>query len=102
MWDFFLDIGVKWGLPALILIFWYLHAKDQHAAYERQTAATIELFKALLDQNKEQSERTFKQTEQMIDHLQYLTGMISRVDTKVDGNNWCPIVRGNRGERPNG
>lgn len=91
MWQFFTDAVIRWGLPALILVFWYLHNREQ-----------TRLFGMMLAQAKEQNDKNFEQTQQMIDQMQYLGGLIGRVENKIDGNQFCPVIRAERGDRRNG
>jgi len=82
MWNFFSDVAVKWGLPALVLIFWYLDSREQK-----------KLFADMLAQQQKQADQHFTQTQQMLDTLQWLGANMARLDTKISANQYCPVVR---------
>lgn len=85
MWTFFSDVAVKWGLPALVLIFWYLDSRDQK-----------KLFQAMLTQQQQQADQHFAQTQQMLETLQWLGSGQARIENKMDTNQSCPVVRRER------
>ncbi|MFA5161159.1 MAG: hypothetical protein WC421_02845 [Elusimicrobiales bacterium] len=87
MWSFFTDAVAKWGLAAMVLVFWYLDSKEQK-----------KLFRTMLAQQQQQADQHFAQTERMLEQLQYLSGQMSRVENKADTNQFCPITRG--GSKP--
>jgi len=86
MWSFFTDLALKWGLPAILMIFWYLHSRDQN-----------QLFRDMLQQHKQQSEQHFAQLQEMLGTLQMLGAGQARLEGKIDTNQSCPIVRRREG-----
>jgi len=83
IWSFFTEAVAKWGLAALVLVFWYLDSKEQK-----------KLFRTMLAQQQQQADQHFEQTERMIEQLQYFAGQLGRVENKVDTNQLCPMIRG--------
>lgn len=101
MWGSFTDMAVRYGLPAVILIFWYLHNEQQARLFKmalaqnkENTDSLVGVVKMMVQQQQQQAEQHFTQTERMIERLQYLGGLVSRVEDKIDTNQACPVVRG--------
>jgi len=101
MWTFFTDLAVRWGLPAVILIFWYLHTQQQAKLFnlaleqqESQTKQMVAMVQMMITQQKQQADQQFSQTQKMLETLQYLSGQVNRIDTKAETNQFCPILRG--------
>jgi len=106
MWTSFTDMAVRWGLPAVILIFWYLHNQQQAKLFEAsleqqksQTKQMVEMVQMMITQQRQQADQQFSQTQKMLETLQYLSGQVNRIDTKAETNQFCPIVRGESKER---
>ncbi|HOX22119.1 MAG TPA: hypothetical protein PLL10_01540 [Elusimicrobiales bacterium] len=101
MWGSFTDMAVRYGLPAVILIFWYLHNEQQVrlfklalAQHKENTDTLAGMIKMMVQQQQQQAEQHFTQTERMLERLEYLGGQVGRVENKMDTNQACPVVRG--------
>lgn len=63
------------GFPALIFIIWYLYHKAQVKTFEKIMEQNFNILKDLLETN----------------HYQGV--LLSRIESKVDNNLWCPILK---------
>ncbi len=57
------------GFPALVFAIWYIYHQSQVKAYN------FEILKDLLETN------------------QYHAALLSRIESKIDNNLWCPILK---------
>jgi ATP-dependent 26S proteasome regulatory subunit len=108
MWNLLAEVAARWGLPAAIVIlpvailyFWSKHNKQQGQLFREALAQQKEQAKQMTDmvqlmihQQQEQAQHNFKQIERMLEQLQFLGGLVGRVENKIDTNQTCPVVRG--------
>ena len=70
------------GFPALIFAVWYLYHRSQVKAWESQMAAV-----------REREERTFSLLTGQLEALQCIVAQNARMETKIDSNLYCPMMR---------
>ena len=63
------------GFPALIFAIWYIYHNAQVKAFEKIMQNNFEILKDMLETN------------------QYHAAILSRIESKIDSNVWCPILR---------
>ena len=63
------------GFPAVVFAIWYIYHKSQVKTFEEMMKRNFEVLKDLLETN------------------QYHTAILSRIESKIDMNVWCPILR---------
>lgn len=63
------------GFPALIFAIWYIYHQAQVKAFEKIIQNNFEILKDLLETN------------------QYHAAILSRIESKIDNNLWCPILK---------
>lgn len=63
------------GFPALIFFIWYIYHQSQVRAFEKIIQNNFEILKDLLETN------------------QYHAALLSRIESKMDNNLWCPILK---------
>ncbi len=63
------------GFPALIFLIWYIYHQSQVKAFELIIKDNFEILKDLLETN------------------QYHAALLSRIESKMDNNLWCPILK---------
>ena len=63
------------GFPALIFAIWYIYHQSQVKAFEKIIQNNFEILKDLLETN------------------QYHAALLSRIESKIDNNLWCPILK---------
>lgn len=63
------------GFPALIFLIWYIYHQSQVKAFEQIIKNNFEILKDLLETN------------------QYHAAILSRIESKIDNNLWCPILK---------
>lgn len=62
-------------LPALIFAIWYIYHQAQVKTFEKIIQNNFEILKDLLETN------------------QYHAAILSRIESKIDNNLWCPILK---------
>jgi len=70
------------GFPALIFAVWYLYHRSQVKAWESQ-----------MTNMKEREERMFGLLTGQLEALQCIVAQNARIESKIDMNQWCPLVR---------
>jgi hypothetical protein len=83
--NFLLELLKSVGFPAIIFIVWYIYHKAQ-----------VEFFMNILKEQAEREERNFKLLNDMVETIQYHTAILSRVEQKIDSNDFCPIIKEQR------
>ena len=63
------------GFPALIFLIWYIYHQAQVKSFEKIIQNNFEILKDLLETN------------------QYHAALLSRIESKIDNNLWCPILK---------
>lgn len=63
------------GFPALIFAIWYIYHQSQVKAFEQIIKNNFDILKDLLETN------------------QYHAAILSRIESKIDNNLWCPILK---------
>ena len=63
------------GFPALIFLIWYIYHQSQVKAFELIINDNFEILKDLLETN------------------QFHAALLSRIESKIDNNLWCPILK---------
>jgi hypothetical protein len=78
----FIPIIESVGFPALIFVIWYVYHKAQVKTFEALMTNNFTILKDLLETN------------------QYHAALLSRIESKIDNNMWCPILRKRMGVIP--
>ncbi len=63
------------GYPALIFLVWYVYHNSQVKAINKIIKNNFEILKQMLVTNQDN------------------TGILSRIENKIDNNLWCPILK---------
>ncbi|HSA07581.1 MAG TPA: hypothetical protein P5556_10435 [Candidatus Gastranaerophilales bacterium] len=63
------------GFPAVIFAIWYIYHKSQVKTFEDIIKRNFDVLKDLLETN------------------QYHTALLSKIESKIDMNLWCPVLR---------
>jgi len=71
----FLPLIQNIGFPAVIFLVWYIYHKAQSKLFEDMMNQNFSILKDLLETN------------------QYHAALLSRVESKIDNNLWCPILK---------
>jgi hypothetical protein len=76
--------GLAQTAPAAILVFlvWYLYHKATVKDYERRS-----------EDQRLRDERQYNILKEQIETLQYHTGILARMEQKIDTNIFCPLTR---------
>jgi len=80
--SFWIDLIKQLGISGLIFLIWYLYHRSQAQQWQQ-------IFTA----QQEREERNFELLKDMLETVQYHTGMLARVETKIDTNQFCPITK---------
>ncbi len=89
----FLKLIESIGFPALIFAVWYLYHRSQVKAWETREVSQAETFKAQMKTMSEHEARMFTLLNGQLEALQCLVGQVARVESKIDTNQHCPIIR---------
>lgn len=71
----FLELIKNIGFPAVIFIIWYIYHKAQVKIFEDIVNNNFIVLKDLLETN------------------QYHAALLSRIESKIDTNLWCPVLK---------
>jgi len=63
------------GFPAVVFAIWYIYHKSQVKTFENIIQNNFQVLKDLLETNKNQA------------------NLLSRIESKIDTNLWCPLIR---------
>lgn len=63
------------GFPALVFAIWYIYHQAQVRSFEKIIQNNFEILRDLLETN------------------QYHAAILSRIESKIDNNLWCPILK---------
>lgn len=63
------------GFPAVIFVIWYIYHNAQ-----------VKTFETIIDNN-------FQILKDLVETNQYNATVLSRIESKIDGNLWCPILK---------
>jgi hypothetical protein len=63
------------GFPAVIFVIWYIYHNAQVKTFEKIIANNFEILKDLVETN------------------QYSATVLSRIESKIDSNAWCPVLK---------
>lgn len=63
------------GFPAVIFVIWYIYHKAQVKTFENIISNNFQILKDMVETN------------------QYSATVLSRIESKIDGNLWCPVLK---------
>jgi hypothetical protein len=63
------------GFPAVIFVIWYIYHDAQVKTFENIISNNFQILKDLVETN------------------QYSATVLSRIESKIDGNLWCPVLK---------
>ncbi len=89
---FLLDAIKAVGFPAVIFAIWYLYHKSQ----VRQQKET---FESNQKETRNLVDKLFALTESCLETIQYNANMMARLVEKVDGNQFCPVIKNQEGKK---
>lgn len=90
---FWMDIIKQLGVSALIFIIWYLYHRSQVQQQEKQQEQQAQQWQDLFAAQQQREERNFQLLKDMLETVQHHTGLLARVETKIDTNQFCPITK---------
>jgi len=113
--NFWMEAAKTLGLPAVVLAAWWYHNRGQNKLWgqmlegqRQQTAEMIKLnaqaAKEALDNNnkiwgnvlemvRRQGDSQNEVLKNLLENNQYQGAQLSRIETKIDTNQMCPVVR---------
>ncbi|HSA05676.1 MAG TPA: hypothetical protein P5556_00695 [Candidatus Gastranaerophilales bacterium] len=71
----FIELVKNIGFPAVVFAIWYIYHKSQVKTFEEIIRNNFAVLKDLLETNRQH------------------TGILSRMENKIDANLWCPFIR---------
>lgn len=89
----FLKLVESVGFPALIFGIWYLYHRSQVKAWESQLAAQEKAWGEQMKAMNVREERVFSLLTGQLEALQCVVAQNARMESKIDSNQWCPLVR---------
>ncbi len=69
------------GVTIIMFIVWLVYHSAQVRTYEK-----------ILNEQAEREKRNFDLLENMIERDEYKTAVLCRIETKIDGNQFCPLM----------
>ena len=89
----FLKLIESIGFPALIFAVWYLYHRAEVKAWEKREASQAETYRTQMQAMSDHEGRMFALLNGQLEALQCLVGQVARVESKMDSNQWCPMVK---------
>jgi hypothetical protein len=89
----FLKLIESIGFPALIFAVWYLYHRSQVKAWESREASQSTAWGEQMRAMAAREERVFGLLTGQLEALQCLVAQAARMESKIDGNQWCPLVK---------
>jgi hypothetical protein len=90
------------GFPALIFLIWVIYHRSENEKWEKNFNAQREMqrdtIQGMMLQNREEREKQFLLWKELSEILHLQTSQLSRLDSKISANEFCPIVRRNKQE----
>ena len=88
---FYMDLIKVVGFPAIIFIIWYIYHKSQVKAWQ-------EVNETHANETKEMFNKLFTLTDSCIETIQYNATVMARLVEKIDGNQFCPLIKKGEGK----
>jgi len=91
----FMELVKNLGFPALIFGIWYLYHRSQVKAWESQLTAQSKAWDEQMKAMNEREVRVFSLLTGQLEALQCVVAQNARMESKIDSNQWCPLVKEN-------
>lgn len=93
----YLELVKAIGFPALIFVIWYLYHRGENLKWDQnfqsQRDMQRDMIQGMLKQNSEEREKQFLLWKDLSEILHMQTSQLSRLETKISSNEFCPITR---------
>ncbi|MDQ7799550.1 MAG: hypothetical protein RDU76_11525 [Candidatus Edwardsbacteria bacterium] len=80
--SFLLKLILNLGINALIFLIWFFYHRGQ-----------ISLFTQMINGMQAREQETMKVLKDQTETLQYLSGILGRMEQKIDSNQYCPMIK---------
>jgi len=98
--DFIVEMLRNGGLPVMMFVIFILYHRGENAKWAETTKAQkeesqriYELLKSTLDRQEKETDRHFTLLREMAEAMNLQTRSLSRIETKIDDNQFCPITK---------
>jgi len=98
--EFVIEMLKNGGLPVMMFIIFILYHKGENEKWkQRDSSQQIEsqriydLLKATVELQGKETERQFTLLQNLTESIQYQSACLTRVETKIDNNQFCPAVK---------
>ncbi|RJP20726.1 MAG: hypothetical protein C4529_08925 [Deltaproteobacteria bacterium] len=91
----FIELIKYAGFPAIIFAVWFIYHRSQSLAWSEQTKLHFETFSLITKERDVRDERNYEILKEMLEVSRYQSTILARMDSKIDTNQYCPIVRQN-------
>jgi hypothetical protein len=89
----FVELVKVLGFPAVIFAVWYLYHQSQAKAWTAREKAQFDMFSLIAKERDVRDERNYEILKEMLEVSRYQSTILARMDTKIDTNQFCPMVR---------
>lgn len=89
----FIDVMKNAGIPGLIFLIFYIYHKSQTKIYEDMARNQNKIYEDIIKQNTAREDRNFETLGDMIETMQLNIAMLSRIESKIENNTFCPVIR---------
>jgi len=104
--NLFIDIVKYAGFPGILFIIFYIYHKAESEKWtqiisnQNQDSERIyDLLKSTMDRQSQEEEKRFLLLQELTESVQFLGVSLSRVETKIDTNQFCPITKNQKGQQ---
>lgn len=91
----FMELVKAIGFPAVIFVIWYLYHQSQVKQWDSVSKSNMVFFDRILQERSTQDQRDYELLKEVIEVLRYQGALVSRMETKIDNNQFCPLVKTN-------
>ena len=92
------EVLVNFGPSGLVFIIWLIYHRNSVKQFETMLKNQAAQFNEVLKYQQVREEKTFNLLERQIETLDYHGAHLSRIEQKIDSNQYCPMVRKGAGK----
>lgn len=86
----------EFGFPVLIFLIWLIYHRSEVQRWERSLESNSAIFREMMAQMANESERQFKLLRETIETMTFHSGQLARIEQKIDANQFCPLTKRNQ------
>ena len=81
------------GFPALVFAIWYFYHQAQVEAFSENMKLQVKVFETISAGQSKREDQNYELLKEMLEIARYQAAILSRMDNKIDTNQFCPLVK---------